>query len=152
VTTVHVVRHARAGRRDEWRGPDEERPLSKAGRRQAERVADRLVGKPITRVVSSPYARCIQSVEPLAERLGLTVDVADALAEGVHRADVMSLLDKCAHEETLLCTHGDVIDMMLDEARKSGIKLKHTKMEKGSTWELKLDQGTITAARYRPAL
>ena len=34
--TILLVRHARAGSRKDWDGPDEKRPLSKKGRRQAD--------------------------------------------------------------------------------------------------------------------
>ena len=43
--SIFVVRHAKAGSRDSWDGDDLLRPLTKAGRRQAEAVADRLVAE-----------------------------------------------------------------------------------------------------------
>ena len=67
--TVYVVRHGKAGSRSGWTEPDDQRPLTKAGRRQAGALADMLAGDHVTRVLSSPYVRCRQTVEPLAERL-----------------------------------------------------------------------------------
>ena len=59
------------GSRSAWDGPDEQRPLSKAGRRQAAALAKLLGDEPIGRIVSSPYVRCRETVAPLAERIGL---------------------------------------------------------------------------------
>jgi 8-oxo-dGTP diphosphatase len=152
VTTLFVVRHARAGRRDEWDGADEDRPLSKAGRRQAKRLASQLEHAPITRIVSSPYVRCVESVAPLAERLRRTVYEAEALAEETPAQDVRELLDKCVRETSVLCTHGDVIEIILDEVRARGVKLKKpVRYEKGSTWEFAVDNGNIVRAKYHAA-
>ena len=75
--TVYLVRHARAGRRSAWKGDDRLRPLSKVGRRQAAALVDLLVevsgDREIEEILSSPYVRCRQSVDPLAKRLGLKV-------------------------------------------------------------------------------
>jgi 8-oxo-dGTP diphosphatase len=152
VTTLFVVRHARAGRRDEWDGADEARPLSKAGRGQAKRLAAYLEQEPITRIVSSPYVRCVESVEPLGERLRRAVSVSDALAEGTGKSEVRELVDKSIRETTVLCTHGDIIELILDEVRARGVKLKKpVRFEKGSVWELAVDNGSITRAKYHPA-
>jgi broad specificity phosphatase PhoE len=56
-------------------------PLSERGRRQAELLADRLVKSPIAAVVSSPMVRARQTAAPLAQRLGVEVEVIDDLAE-----------------------------------------------------------------------
>jgi broad specificity phosphatase PhoE len=67
---VYLVAEADAGNREEWPGPD------------------RLRGQPIERVVASPWLRCRQTVQPLADQLGLDVDDDRALAEtaGIDRA------------------------------------------------------------------
>jgi 8-oxo-(d)GTP phosphatase len=152
VTSLFVVRHARAGHRDKWDGPDEARPLSKAGRRQAHAVTEQLERAPITSIYSSPYVRCTETVQPLAERLGCTVQKADELAEGATIEDVRELLDKCMREVSVLCTHGDIVELILDEVHGRGVKLKKpVRYAKGSTWELTVDNGVIKRATYHPA-
>lgn len=120
-TAVHVVllRHARAGERDEWQGDDRLRPLDEKGKRQADGLVERLLDLGARRVVSSPYVRCVQTVEPLARALATTVETADALAEGAPRAETMRLLE-AATEPTVFCTHGDVIENVLGEPLKKG--------------------------------
>jgi len=152
VTSLFLVRHSRAGSRDKWDGPDEARPLSKAGRRQALAVTEKLETEPITSIVSSPYVRCTQTVEPLAERLGRSVQKSNALAEGAPVEDIRELLDKSVRETSVLCTHGDIVEQILGELRARGIKLKKpVRFAKGSIWELEVNNGTFTRAKYHPA-
>lgn len=56
-------------------------PLSDRGRRQADLLADRLSRSPLAAVVSSPMLRAQQTAAPLAQRLGIEVEVIDDLAE-----------------------------------------------------------------------
>jgi phosphohistidine phosphatase SixA len=52
-----VVRHADAGDKRSWTGPDRLRPLSPTGCRQAEGLLIRLEDYPIDRILSSPTLR-----------------------------------------------------------------------------------------------
>lgn len=140
--TVLFVRHAAAGDREAWTAPDEERPLSAKGRRQADGLVQELAGFKVARILSSPYVRCVQTVEPLAAALGLPVEPADDLAEGASVAG-LALVRELLHgaDDVVLCTHGDVMEDVLDGLsvdRSYGTK-------KGATWVL--DTGT---ARYLP--
>ncbi len=119
--TLYVVRHAKAGSRSAWPASDDLRPLTKPGRRQAEGVADALAGVGITRILSSPYVRCRQTVEPLGERTRLPVDLSDALSEGAAGVDTLALLDKLGDESAALCTHGDVIGELLRYCHHHGV-------------------------------
>jgi 2,3-bisphosphoglycerate-dependent phosphoglycerate mutase len=56
-------------------------PLTPVGCQQAEHLADVLQGRGIVRIVSSSYTRAVQSIEPLARRLGLAVETDDRLIE-----------------------------------------------------------------------
>ena len=61
-----LVRHAVAGDRRKWSGDDRLRPLDRRGRRQASALPEALSGFPVSRILTSPAARCIGTVEPLA--------------------------------------------------------------------------------------
>jgi len=76
-----VVRHARAGRRSAYDGDDLDRPLSPRGRDQAEDLVPLLAGYRPRRILSSPAGRCFETVRPVAEILGLSIESVGELAE-----------------------------------------------------------------------
>jgi len=153
------VRHAKAGNRGSWDGADEERPLSKAGRRQADALAELLHDEPIGRVVSSPYVRCRETLAPLAAQLGLLVQDADGLTEGAPLNEALRLLDKVSDKPTALCTHGDVIGDLLHHFDSQQIRLdagddaapSELRFPKGSTWVLDIEDGQVVRGTFLPA-
>ena len=114
--TSVLVRHASAGDRDDWAGDDRLRPLDARGRRQATELVELLAGLGLRRVVSSPYVRCVETVEPLAGVLGVSVEHDDRLAEGMGRA----ALELLREEGVVCCTHGDVVGDILGHGLKKG--------------------------------
>lgn len=149
--TVYLVRHAKAGSRNRWKGPDEARPLSKTGQRQASDLAEQLGGVGIGRVLTSGYVRCRDTVAPLAAQLGVRLEITDALAEGAPVGPLRALvLEEGALGSTVLCTHGDVIGLLLDELAGDGLDLgSEPALAKGSFWALDVGRGAVTRARYR---
>jgi phosphohistidine phosphatase SixA len=111
-----LLRHASAGERSDWDGEDRLRPLDARGLRQAEALAGLLGALGIDRIVSSPYLRCVQTVEPLGAALGLAVEHDDRLAEGSGDA-ARELL---AGAGVVACTHGDVVERLLGHGLKKG--------------------------------
>jgi broad specificity phosphatase PhoE len=148
--TLYVVRHGKAGSRSGWPASDDLRPLTKPGRRQADGIADALADVGITRILSSPYVRCRQTVAPLGERTRLPVDLSDALSEGAAALDTLALLGKLGDETVALCTHGDVVGELLRYCRHHGVATGDELMTKGSTWIFDTEFGTIVHARYVP--
>lgn len=148
--TLYIVRHGKAGSRSAWTERDDLRPLTKAGRRQAEAIADDLGDAGIARILSSPYVRCRQTVEPLAERVRLPVDLSDALEEGAPLAEALALLDKVGDENAVLCTHGDVLGELLSHCVRNGVAADTGLLAKGSVWVLETEASAIVDARYLP--
>lgn len=149
---AYLIRHARAGRRSVWQGPDEQRPLSGKGRRQSRSIARALRDEPITRILSSPFARCVQTVEPLAAALGLAVEEDALLAEGSGIAHVERLARATDDGAGLaLSSHGDVILGLLGSLEAAGVPLEPGIVaRKGSTWRLDVEDGQIVRGRYVP--
>jgi len=137
---VVVVRHGTAGDRPNWDGEDRLRPLDARGERQAAALPGALSGLPIQRILTSPYVRCVQSVQPLAATLGVEVEVTAALVEGAARADVMPLLATTS-AGTVLCTHGDVCHELVGRR----------KTPKGSAWVVDVGARGVTVVRHIPA-
>ena len=76
-----LVRHAEAVAPSDPRQEQNDRPLAGAGHREAERLADELAAEAVAAIYSSPYPRAVQTVEPLARRLGLEIGLVDDLRE-----------------------------------------------------------------------
>jgi 8-oxo-dGTP diphosphatase len=150
-TRIYLLRHAKAGRRDIWEGPDALRPLTKAGRRQAEALVPVLEGS-MARIISSPYLRCVQTVEPLAEARGLRIETNEALAEGAPVEGALELgLAAAKSGPAVLCTHGDVMAFALEELLAAGAALAGPlELKKGSTWILDVQAGRYVRGRYVP--
>jgi phosphohistidine phosphatase SixA len=137
---VVLVRHATAGDRSRWHADDRLRPLDTRGRRQAEALPQALSGLPIGRILTSPYVRCVQTVEPLAAALGIEIEETAVLAEGSARAEVLPLLSTVAGG-TALCSHGDVCHELVGGRRTP----------KGSAWVLDVGARGIVPVRHIPA-
>jgi 8-oxo-(d)GTP phosphatase len=149
---VYLVRHAKAGVRELWQGPDEERALTRRGRRQAERLVERFQGVEIDRVVSSPFLRCIQTVEPLARSRGLEVEIAEELAEGADPERTVEFIRHLDPVPTVLCGHGGEIDGAVRAFEAEGAKVEGARgLAKGSVWVLEREDGRVVSARYLPA-
>jgi broad specificity phosphatase PhoE len=146
---IHVVRHAHAGDRGEWRHDDDLRPLSDRGCGQAERLAPVLVAQPPALIYSSPSLRCIATVLPLARLVGLPVATLEVLYEG---GGASAMVERLAQDASpvVACTHGDILADLLGLVVASGVKLASPHAEKGSTWTIEVEQGRVTSARYAP--
>lgn len=146
--TILLVRHAHAGSRGSWVADDRLRPVSATGRAQAEGLVGLFAGRPLRRILSSPFLRCTQTVEPLADATGLTVEETDALAEG-HADRAVELVAGLIAEEAALCTHGDVIPQVLRWVEDAGGEVDgEWRWPKGSTWILEPGDGDVVTARF----
>lgn len=135
--TLYLVRHGSAGRRNNSDPADGKRHLDDKGHRQATAVADHLSVQPITRVISSPLPRCMETVEPLAASLGLTVDVDKRLREGTRIDDVWALIEEVAGLDVAICSHGDVIPEVVQRSQRRGMRIGGKEgFAKGSVWAL----------------
>ncbi|GGS52010.1 NUDIX hydrolase [Actinokineospora fastidiosa] len=151
-TTLLLVRHAHAGDRSEWDGPDELRPLSAKGHAQVAALMEFLPLFGPTRVHSVPNVRCEDTVRPLAERLGCPVTPEKGLGEAGYQA-----APEAAHSRLLtiaagpgtavVCSQGGVIPSLLDAlGAESGVEGHRAR--KGSVWVLSLDGDKLVGADY----
>ncbi len=147
------MRHAHAGSKEGWDGDDRRRPLSERGRAEALAVADALAAYAPARIVSSPYARCVDTVQPLALRLGLGVEELAALAPegGRLAAAFLRSLAKSGRGPAVVCTHGETIEALQKRVGRPGLPFEPgSPHEKGSIWVLRARNGRFTGADYLP--
>lgn len=146
---VHVVRHAAAGTRGKSSN-DKKRPLSNRGTGQALKLSRRLSKDPIVDIRSSPFLRCKQTVQPLSNGLAMPVARDRRLAEGGRVEDMLSVMSELAGTTAVLCTHADMIALLLDHIAASGVDLGAVaEARKASVWTFTTYTGEVTAASYR---
>ncbi len=83
MSRIHMIRHGRPA--STWGDADQDPGLDHVGREQARAVADILLALPDgerpDRVVSSPLRRCRETAQPLADALGVTVEIDPRVGE-----------------------------------------------------------------------
>ncbi|MYL03271.1 MAG: histidine phosphatase family protein, partial [Acidimicrobiaceae bacterium] len=83
-----VIRHARPVRHEAPEGGSADPVLAEIGHLQAQATAGYLGHEGIDHIVSSSMKRALQTAEPLADRLGLGVEMLDDLRESDHRSQI----------------------------------------------------------------
>lgn len=114
-----LVRHAKAKPRSSWAGAEGERILAATGKRQAHALSRLLTAWQPDRLLSSPWARCMQTVYPYAQAQGLSIKEKRALTEDSYRRDAQKSLKVAeafcdrGDRSALLCTHRPVLPAVL---------------------------------------
>ena len=147
--TIHLLRHSAAGDRTKWEGEDPRRPLTKKGRKQSDLLAEAFARKGIERIITSPYDRCIETVRPIATRIGAEIEIDQALAEGPNIDAAYRLVDSLVGYNAVLCSHGDVIPAVMNRLVWAGLTLdSRFYCSKGSVWEVGIESGRFTTGHY----
>jgi phosphohistidine phosphatase SixA len=151
VVTLHLVRHAHALSRRKWEADDRLRPLSARGGIQAESIAEQLSTRAVSRMVASPAVRCVQTLDPLARRLGLAAETAEVLYEENPMQPLLEFLEGL-DDDTVLCSHGDMIPYVIHHLEANGVTLSGPPVcQKGSVWSITREGGHFVRAEYTPA-
>jgi 8-oxo-dGTP diphosphatase len=158
--TLLLVRHGHAGSRSAFDGPDDLRPLDERGRGEATRLAQVLPLFGPTAVHSAVRTRCTQTVEPLAEAVGLHVEPMPALGEEEFADDPQAglaaidrlLAPRDAPGVAVVCSQGGAIPSVLLSlgVRYEGMAGRlYPPAAKGSVWVLGGRPGAMSADYYR---
>ena len=147
-----LVRHAHAGNKRRWSGPDAQRPLTNRGWHQAAALTEIFADRPVLRIISSPFTRCTQTLRPLATAHDLEIETTQALAPDAGPDDVLALIDDPTIEGTVLCTHGEVLTDLFDRWRalRAPALPGDTSTAKGGSWTLTGYLGRGPTAHYQP--
>jgi 8-oxo-dGTP diphosphatase len=148
--TIYLVRHAKAGERRTWELDDHDRPLSKAGTRQAKAIAKRLAEKRATSLYSSSYVRCVQTLEPLGLLIGRPVEIDKRLVEDEPFEPVLDLIEE-VEDGAVLCSHGDIIPATIVALQRRGMDVRTAAdWRKGTIWVLRRKRGRVTQGKVWP--
>ena len=118
-----VTRHGQARRRASHPGSEGTRPLTEAGKEQVEALVPVLAAFGVRQVLTSPWERCVRTVEPYATQTGVPVEVAEALTETGHAiepGDVAALVRARLRnpEDAVVCTHRPVLPTVLRTVKR----------------------------------
>lgn len=114
-----VLRHGSAVSRQDFKGPDEERPLTGKGRTQSRALVPILRAYGITAVHTSDAARCIQTVRPFLESERVTAEHEPSFTEESHearpKATVRRVEELLALDDAItICSHRPVLPAMFE--------------------------------------
>ncbi|MFG1795583.1 NUDIX domain-containing protein [Nocardia sp. NPDC049149] len=152
--TLLLVRHAKAGRRDRFSGPDPLRPLDRNGQAQARALVPNLLAFGASRIHSADPVRCVQTVTPLAEKLDSAIvleptlsEIGYAAAQDEARQRMLELMPDTG--VPVVCSQGKVIpDLLQWWATRDGITLPSARNRKGSVWVLSFADRKLVAADH----
>ena len=152
--TVLIVRHGTAGSKSRYKGDDRKRPLDKHGRAQAESLVGVLLAFGANTVYAADRVRCHQTVEPLAEELGIAIHSEPLLTEEEYpenrKAARHRVLEIASSGGTpVICTQGKVIpDLIAWWCERDGVRPDKSRNRKGSAWVMSLADGRLVAADH----
>ena len=99
-------------------------------------------------MLSSPYLRCLETVEPVAAARKLPVKTERLLAEGSDWRETLDLICD-SHRPSLMCSQGDVIGGIISSLVDQGLLVPDAaRWQKGSTWILEVGDGAVRSATY----
>jgi 8-oxo-(d)GTP phosphatase len=155
--TVLLVRHASAGNRDDWKGDDRVRPLDETGRDQAQELVRLLSRFEVQRIVSADNLRCVETLKPLGDSIGLEVKEEPLLSDQgfpgneEHALEVVRALGDHG-EAVAVCSQREVIPEVVRRlADSDGVAVSEPdKYKKASVWALSFDGRRLAGAEYFP--
>lgn len=148
-TRVYLVRHANAGVRSKWKGPDKKRPLTEKGRQQSLGVADILARHPVTEIWSSEALRCIETVGPTADNTRTDIQTTKSLKEFTDLEVIYNYLSGLGSGSVVVSSHKDWIGPLLKDLDARGTRLRGTrKWPKASVWILDITDGKVVSGFY----
>lgn len=100
-----LLRHAKATPRSDWSGEEAKRPLLPEGKKQAKRLVRLLGAYSPKRLVTSPWARCHQTVAPYAKACKRTL---------ISRSQLTELSNALSPRRTI-----DAVEDLFDSARSA---------------------------------
>ena len=152
LTTLYLVRHAKAADRLEFAGRDRDRPLSDKGLDQAAWLAGALAAEPggLAVVAASPWLRCQQTAEAVAEAAGLEVTLDPRLGYDEPDvagwvADMLAAGGGGSGRVAVAVGHGDLLP---DYLRGAGLLRGWPGFRTGSAFKVPLDGRRLAEASY----
>jgi 8-oxo-dGTP diphosphatase len=115
-----MVRHARSRSRSSWPDADPQRPLNPRGRERADALIPLLSAYGVSRIVTSPSVRCLDTVQPFASAIKRRVRLKSGLSEegfAEHPDRALYHLSRLLERGSpaVVCSHGPVLPVLLEQ-------------------------------------
>ena len=122
---LYFLRHGKADW-DDWNGPDDERPLTKQGRKEMQSIAELLRELEVQPglILTSPLPRALQTAEIIAERLGVELEQAPALGKNFSAAKLRGLIKRAKGEDLMIVGHEPDFSAVLRAITGGEVSLK----------------------------
>ena len=122
---LYFLRHGKADWL-EWNKPDDERPLTKEGRREMRQIAAflRELGVAPSVILTSPLARALQTAEITAKTLRLSVREEPLLRSGFNRTKLGASLRRTKGADLMLVGHEPDFSGVIRELTGGTVALK----------------------------
>ncbi|TYB62853.1 NUDIX hydrolase [Nonomuraea sp. PA05] len=140
-----LVRHGSAGSRSEWEGDDAARPLDTDGVSQAQTLATALPAYRPESLISSPSARCVQTLEPYAALTGAEIKTEPLLSEESQDPQKTPALVGKLPGPAAVCSHGKVLPGLIEALSGKDVHLR-----KGSFGVLHQAGGQVVSVERYP--
>lgn len=135
-----LLRHAKAITRDEWQGDDDDRPLDSLGSYQADRLVPIYEVYKLEQIHSSDAIRCFDTVNALARKLNITLEVSGKLSESAYKKDKEKAFDYCkelikADKSILICSHNPILPKLFNKlTKKAEVETDDEKLQPADSW------------------
>ncbi len=122
--TVVIARHGRAKKRSAYKGGEDTRPMTSTGEKQSKALVPLLASYGIDELITSPWARCHDTLVPYAKATGLDLITAPQITEHAAKKsprDVRALVSdllSVRHPATVVCTHRPVMPTILSTVER----------------------------------
>jgi 8-oxo-dGTP diphosphatase len=126
--------------REEWPGDDDDRPLDSLGSFQADRLVPIYEVYKLEQIHSSDAIRCFDTVNSLARKLNITLEVSGKLSESAYKKDKEKAFDYCkelikADKSILICSHNPILPKLLIKlTKKAEIEADDEKLQPADSW------------------
>jgi phosphohistidine phosphatase len=140
---VFLVRHAKAVKREEWKGDDCERPLTKEGIEEFESFlrAVSFIFPRRVKVISSPCRRALQTAEIISKEVGAPVKVEELLSPDAEPEDYERVLKKY-RGNLILVGHEPDLSLFLNYL--TCLSPSRISFKKGAIVEVRKENGSFT--------
>jgi phosphohistidine phosphatase len=137
---LYLLRHGKADWPN-WNKPDDERPLTSEGKKEAHRMAKLLEAMKIkpALVLSSPLPRAWQTAEIVAEQLNVRLEEEEMIGKGFNAAALRKMIERNAGEDLMVVGHEPDFSAVIRALTGGDVKLA-----KGAIARVDLEAGAKT--------